>query len=162
MAVIYCICTFLQNYVADIDTPFSSIYCCYCCYADTDTLYSRIYESIEESDPHSALWRYRTRLSLEHLSCSIQTRSYEILNKFLKQVLSWNKYIRYHNFVWSHIIQEATLRAMQYLPEILKLQRYLFDHFHQQIGQEKALSETIGNYKKTIQKGMLSIFNILL
>ena len=47
---------------------------------------------------------------------------------------------------------------MQYLPEILKLQRYLFDHFHQQIGQEKALSETIGNYKKTIQKGVVDNF----
>ena len=45
---------------------------------------------------------------------------------------------------------------MQYLPEILKLQKYLFDHFHQQIGQEKALSETIGDYKKTLQKGALS------
>ena len=44
---------------------------------------------------------------------------------------------------------------MQYLPEILKLQRHLFDHFHQQIGQEKALSETIGEYKKTLQEGAI-------
>ena len=42
---------------------------------------------------------------------------------------------------------------MQYLPGVLKLQKYLFDCFHQQIGQEKALSETIGAYKKTLQKG---------
>ena len=42
---------------------------------------------------------------------------------------------------------------MQYLPGVLKLQKYLFDRFHQQIGQEKALSETIGVYKKTLQKG---------
>ena len=42
---------------------------------------------------------------------------------------------------------------MQYLPGVLKLQKYLFDRFHQQIGQEKALSETIGAYKKTLQKG---------
>ena len=44
---------------------------------------------------------------------------------------------------------------MQYLPGILKLQKYLFDHFHQQIGQEKALSETIRDYIKTLQKGAL-------
>ena len=44
---------------------------------------------------------------------------------------------------------------MQYLPGILKLQRYLFDHFHQQIGQEKAVYETIGEYKRTLQKGAL-------
>ena len=42
---------------------------------------------------------------------------------------------------------------MQYLPGILKLQKYLFDHFHQQIGQEKAMSETIGVYLKQLQKG---------
>jgi len=41
---------------------------------------------------------------------------------------------------------------MQYLPGILKLQRYLFDQFHQQIGQDKALCETIREYKRTIQK----------
>ena len=57
--------------------------------------------------------------------------------------------------------QEPTLRAMQYLPGILKLQKYLFDHFHQQIGQEKALSETIGNYKRTLKKGK-SLTNTLL
>ena len=44
---------------------------------------------------------------------------------------------------------------MQYLPEILKLQRYLFDQFHQQIGQEKALCDTIRVYKKTLPKGAL-------
>ena len=44
---------------------------------------------------------------------------------------------------------------MQYLPGILKLQKHLFDHFHQQIGQEKVLNETIGNYKKTLHKGAL-------
>ena len=44
---------------------------------------------------------------------------------------------------------------MQYLPGILKLQKYLFDHFHQQIGQEKALSETIGVYIKALKTGAL-------
>ena len=56
------------------------------CYTDTNVLYSKIYESEEESDAHSALWRYRTRLSLHHLSISVQTKNYEVLNKFLKQV----------------------------------------------------------------------------
>ena len=48
---------------------------------------------------------------------------------------------------------------MQYLPGILKLQRHLFDCFHQQIGQEKALCETIGEYKKRLQKG-IDFFNV--
>ena len=56
------------------------------CYADTNVLYSKIYESKEEDDAHSALWRYRTRLSLKHLLGSAQTTSYKVLNKFLEQV----------------------------------------------------------------------------
>ena len=71
-----------------LDILYSIIYSIYntLTYVDADTLYSRIYESTKETDPHSALWRYRTRLSLEHLSYSIQTKSYKILNVFLKQV----------------------------------------------------------------------------
>ena len=49
---------------------------------------------------------------------------------------------------------------MQYLPGILKLQRHLFDCFHQQIGQEKALCETIGEYKKRLQKGTDIVNNL--
>jgi len=50
-------------------------------------------------------------------------------------------------------MQEPVLRAMQYLPEILNLQKYMFDHFHQQVGQERALDETIGNYKEGLMDG---------
>ena len=42
---------------------------------------------------------------------------------------------------------------MQYLPGILKLQKYLFDHFHQEVGQERQLHETIGSYKKSLKQG---------
>ena len=55
-------------------------------YPDTDVMYSKIYESKEESDSYSALWRYRTRLSLMHLLGSTQTKNYKILNAFLEQV----------------------------------------------------------------------------
>ena len=65
-------------------------------YVDTGTLYSKVYESAEETDSFSALWRYRTRLSLEHLSYSIQSKNHIILNKFLKQVLLC--YVRMYYF----------------------------------------------------------------
>ena len=42
---------------------------------------------------------------------------------------------------------------MQYLPGILKLQKYMFDHFHQQVGQERSLDGTIGKYKETLTDG---------
>ena len=59
-------------------------------YTDTDTLYSKIFESTEESDPYSALWRFRTRLSLEHLSYAVKAKSHKILDNFLKQVNNSN------------------------------------------------------------------------
>ena len=68
----------------------------YLCNADANTLYSKIYEITEEKDTdkenkekddrYSALWRYRTRLSLEHLSHSILSKNHKILNAFLQQV----------------------------------------------------------------------------
>jgi len=48
---------------------------------------------------------------------------------------------------------------MQYLPIILKLQKYLFDHFHQEVGQERILHESIGNYKKSLKQGNVINFN---
>ena len=75
-------CNYLSNAMC-IDNNQCNVYC----YADNDVLYSKIYESEEESDAHSALWRYRTRLSLKHLLGSAQTKSYKVLNKFLEQVV---------------------------------------------------------------------------
>ena len=49
-----------------------------------------MYESKTESDDqsavHAALWRYRTRVSLEHLLHSIKSKDHKILSNFLHQV----------------------------------------------------------------------------
>jgi len=42
---------------------------------------------------------------------------------------------------------------MQYLPGILKLQKFMFDRFHQQMGQDRALDETIGICKGLLKEG---------
>ena len=42
---------------------------------------------------------------------------------------------------------------MQFLPEILKLQKQLFDQFHQKMGQENILQDTVGKYKDSFVKG---------
>ena len=46
---------------------------------------------------------------------------------------------------------------MQYLPGILKLQKFLFDRFHQEVGQERVLHETIGSYKKLLKQDKKSL-----
>jgi len=68
-----------------------------------------------------------------------------------------------HMYVYFHytFVQEPILRAMQYLPGILKLQKFMFDHFHQQMGQDRALGETIGICKSLLKEGNIHILCIL-
>ena len=69
-------------------------------YIDTDVLYSKIYERTGKGDSYSALWRYRTRLSLKHLSGSAETKNYKILNNFLEQVFLHKPVASHLYFMW--------------------------------------------------------------
>ena len=42
------------------------------------------------------------------------------------------------------------LRVTQYLPDILYLQKLLFDRFHQRLDQENALNMTIRDYLESL------------
>ena len=53
------------------------------------------------------------------------------------------------------------LRVTQYLPDILYLQKLLFDHFHQRIDQVDALELSIEEYLMTLSGMMSSILNEL-
>lgn len=58
--------------------------------------------------------------------------------------------------------QEPVLRVTQHLPDILYLQKLLFDHFHQRIDQIDALEMSIEEYLMTLQSGtMPNILNKL-
>ena len=46
------------------------------------------------------------------------------------------------------------LRATQYLPDILYLQKLLFDQFHQRFDQGKALEMSIKEYLIELNNGM--------
>ena len=69
-----------------------------------------------------------------------------------KQTLGNSKlytlYVSYNN-----LIQETSLRATQYLPDIAKLQRCLYDTFHHRLDQATAKTQTIGQFLGKLKNG---------
>ena len=53
------------------------------------------------------------------------------------------------------------MRVIQYLPDILYLQKLLFDQFHQRFDQGKALEMSIEEYLMTLNNGVLLFIDIL-
>ena len=50
------------------------------------------------------------------------------------------------------ILQEHHLRALQYLPDIIKLQRLLFEKFHRRLDRNEAEEYTLGEFLKRVRK----------
>ncbi|KAK2555497.1 E3 ubiquitin-protein ligase rnf213-alpha [Acropora cervicornis] len=72
-----------------------------------------------------ALWRYRTQVTLDHFSHTFQQEVFSTdngRNKVLAEFLQ----------------QEHKLRALRFLPDIVKLQRFLMDQFHRRIDRTEA------------------------
>ena len=57
------------------------------------------------------------------------------------------------NFM-SYYSKEPSLRATQYLPDIVKLQQFLYDTYHHRIDRKKAKTQTIGDFLKALPSGM--------
>lgn len=53
-----------------------------------------------------------------------------------------------------YLFQERCLRATQYLPDIVKLQRSLYDAFHHRMDRKEAKMITFGQYLKTLRNGI--------
>ena len=53
------------------------------------------------------------------------------------------------------LIQELSLRATQYLPDIVKLQQCLYDSFHHRMDRTEAKRLTIGEFLEKLQSGMI-------
>ncbi|CAB4012406.1 Hypothetical predicted protein [Paramuricea clavata] len=96
------------------------------------------YESITELDSMCpALWRYRKKITIEYFSFKFQEYSQgcdkpdrcEVLAEFLKK--------------------EHHLRALQYLPDIIKLQRLLSEKFHRRLDRNEAEEFTLAKFLKT-------------
>ena len=129
--------------------------------SDHTKLISVTYEHIpvvpDSLEPH--LWGYRPRISLIHLQKALQQHKskYPVLEKFLKEVSRlvsiWQSlFHRLHHFVLSLSIsafvfdKEPTLRATQYLPDIVKLQQRFFHAFHHRLDRQDARGTTIGQF----------------
>lgn len=112
-------------------------------------------------EPH--LWGYRPRISLIHLEKALQQHKckYPVLEKFLKEVsclvvLSIHLSVSYFTlstilFYFTALLltnkcKEPTLRATQYLPDIVKLQQRFFNAFHRRLDRKDARSTTIGQF----------------
>ncbi|PFX29705.1 E3 ubiquitin-protein ligase RNF213 [Stylophora pistillata] len=84
-----------------------------------------------------ALWRYRTQVTLDHFAHTFQQ---EVLstdpgrNKVLAEFLR----------------QEHKLRALCFLPDIIKLQRLLMDKFHRRIDRNEAQRLSIREFMRKI------------
>ncbi|XP_022796392.1 E3 ubiquitin-protein ligase rnf213-alpha-like isoform X2 [Stylophora pistillata] len=113
-----------------------------------DPLVRQLYEFDEHVEDLSqgvrpmsrSLWKYRQHITVEDLSSSFQREvfyggkdEFKVLNAFLKQ--------------------EHKLRFVQFLPEVVRLQRLLMDRFHRRIDRIDAERYTIREFLKDLPKG---------
>ncbi|XP_068694646.1 E3 ubiquitin-protein ligase rnf213-alpha-like isoform X2 [Montipora foliosa] len=84
-----------------------------------------------------ALWRYRTQVTLDHFS-----------HTFQQQVLSTDA--DKNKVLAEFLRQEHKLRALRFLPDIVKLQRLLMDKFHRRIDRTEAENIRIRDFLKKV------------
>jgi hypothetical protein len=124
---------------------------------DNSPIIRRIYE-LENPADHTCsprLWRYRVRVSIDHLSHTLEQNmgmseqdQCRLLREFLKQ--------------------EPKLRALHYLPDILRLQRLLMEKYDRLISQSEARTFRVGAFLSRIEdreemtmfKRLIESFNI--
>ena len=139
-------------------------------------MYEKVKYKEESLEPH--LWTYRSRITLEHLRQTLQEekmrQDYPILSEFLQAVCySITYYIlsaptlymyshththtHTHTYIFTHTYthtsKETELRATQYLPDIARLQQYLYDKFNQQIDRKDIKKLTIQTFIKELPNG---------
>eukprot|EP00118_Oscarella_pearsei_P021368 m.239300 g.239300 ORF g.239300 m.239300 type:complete len:5831 (+) comp40181_c2_seq5:266-17758(+) len=87
----------------------------------------------------SVYWRFQDRITINHLDKRLQQECIgkpedqqpEVLKEFLKE--------------------ERNLRALQYLPQIMQLQRMLSDKFHRRLSLREATTLTVGEFLQSLQ-----------
>ena len=131
--------------------------------AGQDKLFPIVYEKNKHKktnlEPH--LWSYRQRVSLEHLGQTLQDAQLKekcpILHKFLSIVrLSLQRqYCILHN----QQLQEPSLRATQYLPSIVSLQKSLYEICNHRFDRKTAETQTIGEFLQFLGRKSNSSLN---
>jgi hypothetical protein len=102
---------------------------------ENDPIMRQLYELDSPSGSRFSpqLWRHRVPVSIEHLIHTIsqsvhatQPDQFQLLKTFLKE--------------------ESKLRALQYLPEIIKLQSLLTTKYHRRLSRQEALAMTVDSF----------------
>ncbi|XP_077981890.1 E3 ubiquitin-protein ligase RNF213-like [Glandiceps talaboti] len=97
-----------------------------------------------------AMWRYRSRITVAHLTQFLlenmtsdeKKDEYKVLNHFLAE--------------------EYRLRALQYLPHVVRLQQRLIDRFHRNIDEAEAIDLTIDMFLGKLQGQEKEEFELLI
>ncbi|XP_020630788.1 E3 ubiquitin-protein ligase rnf213-alpha-like [Orbicella faveolata] len=87
-----------------------------------------------------ALWKYRRQITVEHLG-----------NSFQQQVLSGGE--QQCKVLNAFLKQEHKLRFVQFLPDLVRLQRLLMDRFHRRIDRTDAEGYTIRKFLQDLPRG---------
>ena len=117
-------------------------------------------EDLGSSSSSPRLWRYRVRVSIDHLTHTLEQNlnscgpnQFSLLREFLKQVLfCYNP--QYPFFSPACSLQESKLRALQYLPDVVKLQRLLMSKYDRRISLQEARTFRVGQFLSSIQDRM--------
>ncbi|XP_067057901.1 E3 ubiquitin-protein ligase rnf213-alpha-like isoform X3 [Acropora muricata] len=114
----------------------------------SDPLVRRLYEFEEQiEDPclnlnptSRSLWKYRRQVTVERLG-----------NAFQQADESFDK--SQHKILREFLKKEHKLRCVQFLPDIVRLQRLLMDRFHRRIDRTDAEKFTIHRFLKSLPRG---------
>ncbi|KAK3610844.1 hypothetical protein CHS0354_015701 [Potamilus streckersoni] len=102
---------------------------------ETDTTREKISPTELQEDP--SMWRYRTRITIDHLR-------YE----FDVQMTAMNINQNQHKVLHLFLREEHHLRALRFIPSILKLHRILFQKFQRRLGCAEVSSITVESVLK--------------
>jgi hypothetical protein len=97
----------------------------------------RVYELEQPGSSKSStrLWRYRIRVSVDHLTHTLEQNMMSSECKLLREFLK----------------QESKLRALQYLPDVVKLQRLLMDKYDGRISLQEARTFRVGRFLNSVK-----------
>ena len=103
--------------------------------------------------PH--LWTYRSRVTLEHLFQTLQAQKMKercpILHEFLKEVGTVSSSTVY--LYTLPFVQEPLLRATQYLPGLVQLQKQMYDISHRRLDRKDAAKLSVREFIKGLKSG---------
>ncbi|XP_070580814.1 E3 ubiquitin-protein ligase rnf213-alpha-like isoform X2 [Ptychodera flava] len=87
------------------------------------------------------VWRYRSRVTIEHLTHALQ------------ESMAAKKHRKQCRILKEFLDREHVLRALKYLPDIIHLQQLLIDRFHRNIDVHEATNLKIGRFLSELPKG---------